>query len=171
MRTQPAIDAEARLGTRFARLGSLQNASPAYAAVTSVPTAYPQIWAWRNWLLIRPLPQLSHAPDFFISCGACRSGHARGVPLPANPSVGAALRADRTTSRPCTPDASERRPYQLLSPLKTKLAALLPRACFSLPNYFHPVIAAGDTRMTSPNASSTRITVAIVGLPPGANAR
>ena len=34
MRTQPAIDAEARLGTRFARLGSLQNASPASAAVT-----------------------------------------------------------------------------------------------------------------------------------------
>ena len=28
------IDAEARLGTRFARLGSLQNASPASAAVT-----------------------------------------------------------------------------------------------------------------------------------------
>ena len=33
LRTQPVIDAEARLGTRFARLGSLQNASPAYAAV------------------------------------------------------------------------------------------------------------------------------------------
>ena len=52
-----------------------------------------------------------------------------------------------------------------------KPAAFLPRACFSLPNYFHPVIAAGDTRIASPNASSTRITVAIVGLPPGANAR
>ena len=33
LRTQPVIDAEARLGTRFARLGSLQNASPACAAV------------------------------------------------------------------------------------------------------------------------------------------
>ena len=33
LRTQPGIDAEARLGTRFARLSSLQNASPAYAAV------------------------------------------------------------------------------------------------------------------------------------------
>ena len=33
LRTQPVIYAEARLGTRFARLGSLQNASPAYAAV------------------------------------------------------------------------------------------------------------------------------------------
>ena len=32
LRTQPVIDAEARLGTRFARLGSLQNASPACAA-------------------------------------------------------------------------------------------------------------------------------------------
>ena len=32
-----------------------------------------------------PLPQLSHAPDFFISCGACRSGHAGGVPLPREP--------------------------------------------------------------------------------------
>ena len=55
-----------------------------------------------------PLPQLSHAPDFLISCGACRSGHAGGVPLPANPSVGeqhrilvgAALRADRTQRTP-----------------------------------------------------------------------
>ena len=61
---------------------------------------YPQIWAWRNWLLMRPLPQLSHAPDFFISCGACRSGHAGGVPLPANPSVGAALRAVRLPANP-----------------------------------------------------------------------
>ena len=32
-----------------------------------------------------PLPQLSHAPDFLISCGACRSGHAGGVPLPREP--------------------------------------------------------------------------------------
>ena len=77
-----------------------------------MPSAYPQIWAWRNWLLIRaPTPTLACA-RFFISCGACRSGHAGGVPLPANPSVGAALRAVRPTSRPHTTDASERRPYQ-----------------------------------------------------------
>ena len=31
-----------------------------------------------------PLPQLSHAPDFFISCGACRSGRLGKASLPAN---------------------------------------------------------------------------------------
>ena len=162
------------------------------------PTRPPHaIWAWRNWLLIRPstptlacarfshflrrlpqrsrrrraptsepigrgasptrpptckygrgaiafsfapLPQLSYAPDFFISCGACRSGHAGGVPLPANPSVGTPLRGVRpqrtpwkgvpTTASarngrlgkaslpprpPHAPDALERRPYQRIS--------------------------------------------------------
>ena len=107
---------EGRLGTRVARLGSLQIASPAYAAVTSVPSAYPQIWAWRNWLLIRPpLPQLSLAPDFLISCGVCRSGHAGGVPLPANPSVGAALRADRIQRTPRRGVPTTWRPYHVAS--------------------------------------------------------
>ena len=42
-----------------------------------------------------PLPQLSHAPDFFIFCGVCRSGRLGEASLPANLLVGAALRADR----------------------------------------------------------------------------
>ena len=58
-------------------------------------------------------------------------------PYHANPSVGAALRADRPTSRPHTMDASERRPYQHHARLaftlhKQKPAAFLPRALFIL---------------------------------------
>ena len=51
-----------------------------------------------------PLPQLSHAPDFFISCGACRNGRLGEASLPANLLVGAALRAVRSLrTRPLTP--------------------------------------------------------------------
>ena len=59
------IDAEARLGTRFARLGSLQNASPACAAVTRlcvkiVSSAFGEekekVWDWCDVLV---LPTLS----------------------------------------------------------------------------------------------------------------
>jgi len=91
-----------------------------------------------------PLPQLSHAPDFLISCGVCRSGHAGGVPLPHEPigrggSALASLGLARYKSRapltrrlpPCRPhttDASERRPYQLAalpnrSPTSTNTAS------------------------------------------------
>ena len=41
-------------------------------------------------------PNSRMRPIFFISCGVCRSGHAGGVPLPANPSVGAARHSRRS---------------------------------------------------------------------------
>ena len=68
-----------------------------------------------------PLPQLSLAPDFFISCGFRRSGHAGGVPLPANPSVGEQHRLGRggTPCRPPATDALERRPYHRVRPQRT----------------------------------------------------
>ena len=166
-----------RLGTRVARLGSLQIASPAYAAVTSVPTAYngrlgrggtpcrprttdalvgaalradriPTNLGVAQLASHSPLyPNSRMRPIFFISCGVFRSGHAGGVPLPANPSVGAALRAVRPTTRPHTTDASERRPYQHHARLaftlhKQKPAAFLPRACFSYANFSGQALSA-----------------------------
>ena len=84
-----------------------------------MPTAHPQIWAWRNCLLIRPTtPTLACARCFF-SCGSCRSGRLGKASLPANLLVGAALRADRT--RPYETDALERRPYQQTNPVGARL--------------------------------------------------
>jgi hypothetical protein len=56
-------------------------------------------------------PNSRMRPFFFISCGVCRSGHAGGVPLPANPSVGAALRAVRAKRTPRRGVPTTWRPY------------------------------------------------------------
>ena len=145
------------------RLGSLQIASPAYAAVTSVPSAYPQIWAWRNWLLIRPsAPTLACARFFHLLRRLPQRSRRRRAPTSepigreATPLlVGAArhsrrsawLATNRAHRTPLvgaalradrTTDASERRPYQHNSRLaftlhKQKPAAFLPRGLFVTP--------------------------------------
>ena len=110
------------------------------ATAHSVPTAYPQIWAWRNWLLIRPTtPTLACARFFHFLRRLPQRSRRRRAPTSEPIGRGATPLPGRggTPCRPYATDASERRPYQHHARLaftlhKQKPAALLPRALFIL---------------------------------------